>query len=70
MGTRYTVPLKYVCGVEDVAWYAPTSGFLDWTCPKCGHVIDLEALTGIDAESTASTPDGIEAIRRSRGEKA
>ena len=67
MGTRYHVPVKCQCGFEGVAWYAPTSGFMDWRCPTCGTVIDLEAETGIDAESTASTPGGAEYVRSLKG---
>lgn len=66
MGTRYTVEVWCECGREDEAWYAPTSGFLDWTCPVCKRVLDLETLTGIDAESTATTIHGVNAIRAAR----
>lgn len=59
MGDRYVVSVRCECGFADDAPYAPTSGFLDWKCPRCGRVIDLETYTGIDAESTATTPDGI-----------
>lgn len=69
MGSRYILTVTCPkCGlVDDDVPYAPTSGFLDWKC-RCGHVVDLGAYSGIDAESTATTSAGIESIRRLRQE--
>jgi phage FluMu protein Com len=71
MGSRYIIEVECdSCGYEDNdAPYAPTSGFLDWQCPRCKKVIDLEAYTGIDAESTASTSYGVESVREQKGER-
>lgn len=67
MGDRYILTIK--CSkcekIHDDVWYAPTSGFLTFTC-SCGEVIDLEKVSGINAESTAKTPSGIEAIKQFR----
>lgn len=50
------------CGfVDDDVYYAPTCGFVDWTCPKCDKKVDLEKLTGI-SEEDASNKDMIEDI--------
>lgn len=66
MGARYDVDgICPHCGKEFSAWYAPTSGFLYHT-HDCGFEIDLESYTGINAESTASTQYGIEAIQKFR----
>ena len=48
MGTRYWIRVTCPdCGVcEDNVYYAPTCGFVEWTC-ECGCVVDLEKLTGI-----------------------
>ena len=54
MGDRYTVPVQCPnCGIRDEAWYAPTCGCVDWKC-GCGHVIDLEELTGISYEDASN----------------
>jgi len=67
MGDRYFVTV--ICPVcayrEEDVWYAPTSGFLFWTC-QCGERFDLEDLTGISAEGSANTEYGIEEIHRLR----
>ena len=67
MGSRYilTVTCPECGAVDDDVFYAPTSGFLDWKC-RCGHVVDLEAYSGINAEATATTSAGVEQIRRWR----
>jgi len=43
-------------------YYAPTCGFLTHQCEKCNFVINLEKYSGINAECTASTIVGIEAV--------
>jgi len=64
MGDRYTLTVKCECGfVDDDAWYAPTCGAMNWECPKCKRVINLEKYSGIDAESCANTEFGAETIR-------
>ena len=62
MGTRYFLTVKCpVCGHQDQdVYYAPTCGFVDWTC-GCGHVVDLEKLTGISYEEASNLVE-IEAI--------
>lgn len=49
MGTRYIIHGRCPnCGYEDDIYYAPTCGFTDWECPRCGarfnlgHEISLE----------------------------
>ena len=49
MGDRYIFEMdcpkcKYH---DDEVYYAPTCGFVDWTCPECGTFVDLEKYTGI-----------------------
>ena len=69
MGDRYFLTIECSCGHNDTdVYYAPTSGFLTWKCPKCGKIYDLEKYSGIDAESTARTQAGVEAIRQMRRE--
>jgi phage FluMu protein Com len=52
MGTRYHVAVDCPkCKFhEDDVYYAPTCGFIKWTCPKCNYVVDLEDYTGISVE--------------------
>lgn len=69
MGDRYILTVTCKCGYTDSdVWYAPTSGFMTFTCPRCAHVTDLEKYSGIDAEGTASAPEGVESVRRQRRE--
>lgn len=71
MGDRYYLnPKCPFCGhIEDEDYYyAPTSGFMKHTCESCGKDIDLEKLSGVDAESTASTEYGVRAIREMKDE--
>jgi len=35
-------------------YYAPTCGFTEWNCPKCGEWVDLEELTGISYEDASN----------------
>lgn len=70
MGERYVLTVKCDCGhIDDDVFYAPTCGFLDWKCPNCEKVIDLEEYSGIDAISTARTSYGVKAIEEARNEK-
>ena len=55
MGDRYILDVTCpACGRvgEDVP-YAPTCGFTEHKCP-CGHVVDLEELTGISYEDASN----------------
>jgi hypothetical protein len=63
MGNRYYVDVTCPkCDTkEEEVYYAPTCGFLTWTCPSCGCVVDLEKLTGISYED-ASNLDLIQEI--------
>lgn len=56
MGTRYFLTLRCpACKhTEDDVYYAPTCGFVDWTCPKCGHVVDLAKYSGISYEDASN----------------
>lgn len=65
MDNRYFVDVTCpTCATkEEEVYYAPTCGFLTWTCPRCGHVVDLGELTGISYED-ASNRDLIEEICR------
>jgi len=56
MGTRYFLELDCPsCKFhDDDVYYAPTCGFLTWTCPKCKTVVDLEKLTGITYEQASN----------------
>ena len=65
MGDRYYISVECECGHKDEAYYAPTCGFMEWTC-RCGKTINLEEYSGIDAESCASTKYGIKAVREVR----
>ncbi len=69
MGDRYFLELNH-CGRDHEVVYAPTSGFLYWTCPICRTQIDLEEYTGINAESTANTDAGIAGIKQFRADMA
>ena len=64
MGDRYILTVTCpVCGnTDNDVPYAPTSGFLTWMCP-CGYDVDLEEYSGIDAEATANTEVGAQAVR-------
>jgi len=56
MGNRYILTVVCPnCGTEsDDVFYAPTCGFVDFTCPECGVVIDLEEYTGISYEEASN----------------
>ena len=71
MGDRYILTVTCKCGFTDTdVWYAPTSGFLTFKCPKCRKITDLEEYSGIDAEGTANTPEGAAEVRRMLKERA
>ena len=55
MGTRYWISVTcHKCGFrDDEVYYAPTCGFIDWTC-GCGTVVDLEKRTGISYEDASN----------------
>lgn len=58
------------CGfVDDDVWYAPTCGCIEWACPKCKKVVDLEKYTGISAEGCASTEYGLKAVKKLKGKR-
>lgn len=63
MGDRYFLNVTCKeCGFrEDEVYYAPTCGLIDWECPECGTVVDLQKLTGISYED-ASNRDQIGAL--------
>jgi len=56
MGDRYFLMVE--CGncghIEDDVYYAPTCGFVEWTCSVCGEVTDLEKYTGITYEDASN----------------
>lgn len=62
MGDRYILTVTCPkCGHEDNdVYFAPTCGFVDWTC-ECGHVVDLYEETGMTYED-CSNADLIEQI--------
>ncbi len=63
MGDRYVVEITCPnCGnMDENAWYAPTSGVVNWVCPECGYSVDMAQYTGISYED-ASNAGEIEAI--------
>jgi len=56
MGDRYILTeVCPECGyVGDDVYFAPTCGFVEWTCPQCGHVVNLIKQTGIPAEQASN----------------
>ncbi len=56
MGDRYIMEITCPkCGeYDDEVYYAPTCGFIDWECNKCGYTVDLEKHTGISKESCSN----------------
>ncbi len=63
MGDRYYLTEKCPkCGtVEEDVYFAPTCGFTEWECPKCGYKVNLYEATGISYED-CSNADIIGAI--------
>ena len=64
MGDRYILEIICPeCGeYDDDCYYAPTCGFIDWECPICKCVVDLEKYTGISKESCSNRKAIEEAI--------
>jgi len=58
MGNRYFLEITCPeCGThDDDVYYAPTCGFVTWTC-ECGHTIDLETYTGISYEEASNATE-------------
>ena len=67
MGSRYFIYCECPkCGeIEDDVYFAPTCGFTEWICPKCGYVLNLCDYTGISFED-ASNKTLIEKILKGR----
>ena len=62
MGDRYIIDVICDCGnVDTDVYYAPTCGFVDHICTKCGKAFNLEYYTGITYED-ASNADEIKNI--------
>ena len=65
MGTRYFIQVRCPstrCDlVEDDVYYAPTCGFIEWVCPDCGLIVDLELYTGISYDDASNLTE-IEAL--------
>ena len=73
MGDRYLLTPKCpFCEHEedDFYYYAPTCGFLTHKCERCGKEIDLEKMSGINAESCANTEHGVKAIKEFKDEES
>jgi len=56
MGDRFILTVICPkCGLkDDDVYYAPTCGFIDWSCQKCGEKIDLGEYTGISYEDCSN----------------
>ncbi len=56
MGDRYFLSIVCPkCGNKDEkVYFAPTCGFVEWKCPKCGFMVDLVEKTGITAEMASN----------------
>ena len=73
MGNRWILRVTCPeCGfVDDDVYYAPTCGFVEWKCPKCGHVVDLQEETGISPEDASNAKElarlGEALLRGARG---
>lgn len=65
MGDRYILTVKCPkCGHEDDnVYYAPTCGFTEHKC-SCGHIVDLEKLTGITYEEASNRAEIEELCRK------
>lgn len=71
MGDRYylTVVCPKCKHKEEEVWYAPTCGVMDFKCPGCGYVIDLEDNSGIPAEDCANTLEGYNGVVEMKKER-
>ena len=56
MGNRYILEVVCPkCGLMDCdVYYAPTCGFVSWSCPKCKNTVDLCEYTGITKEMASN----------------
>jgi transposase-like protein len=56
MGDRYYITVQCpICKAEEEeVYFAPTCGFVSWTCPKCSHEVDLCEETGISYEDASN----------------
>jgi uncharacterized Zn finger protein len=56
MGDRYfLIVICPKCGsVDHEVYFAPTCGFTDWRCEKCGHFVNLIEYTGITVEMASN----------------
>jgi len=65
MGSRYTLEVKcFKCNlINKEVYYAPTCGFMEWKCPKCGTITNLEEYSGIDAIGCANTTYGANYVK-------
>ena len=65
MGDRYFIQMRCrKCGhIEEDVYFAPTCGFTDWKCPKCGKKHDLYKETGISYEEASNRTEIEEMIR-------
>ena len=58
MGDRYFIDIT--CPNEECrfhkndVYYAPTCGFVEWVCPRCGLTVDLSKYTGISKEDASN----------------
>ena len=51
MGTRYHIMFDCPeCGETNEAYYAPTCGFTQHRCERCGHRFDLGAMFGVSSD--------------------
>jgi hypothetical protein len=68
MGDRYyiTVKCEKCSYVEHDVYYAPTCGFIEWTCPACTAKVDLQKYTGISYEEASNRELIRELIERAR----
>lgn len=64
MGTRYIVEVRCPnCDFVDEAYYAPTCGFEDWTCPQCGARFNLAfgiSLEPVESDEEEGREGGID----------
>jgi hypothetical protein len=68
MGNRYLLGVECPqCGyIDRDVYYAPTCGIVDWMCPYCKCLINLEEYTGIsyqDASNKEVIRDLVEELR-------
>lgn len=56
MGDRYYLTVKCKsCGFTEAhVYYAPTCGFVMWTCPECNNITDLGIYSGISYDDCSN----------------